>query len=54
MDDLEKAILIAVLAIVAGVVMYFEWRFMRSRGIGKKIAESATKKDRAFNALLTT
>lgn len=54
MDDLEKVVLVAILAVVAGVVMYFEWRFMRNRGIGRKIAESATKKDRAFNALLTT
>jgi len=54
MDDVEKAILIAILSIIAGVVMYFEWRFMRSRGVGRKIAESASKKDKAFNALLTT
>lgn len=54
MDDLEKVVLLAILAVVAGVVMYFEWRFMRNRSIGRKIVESATKKDRAFNALLTT
>ncbi|MEM2839716.1 MAG: zinc ribbon domain-containing protein [Thermoplasmata archaeon] len=54
MDDVEKAILIAIIVVIFAVVIYFEWRFMRSRGIGKKIAESASKKDKAFNALLTT
>jgi hypothetical protein len=54
MDDTEKAVLIAILAVIAGLVMYFELRFMRSKGFGKRLVENAAKKDRAFNALLTT
>jgi hypothetical protein len=48
----DKYILIAVLAVVMILVVFFEMRYMR--GKTKAVRHAAQKKDEAFNAVLTT
>jgi hypothetical protein len=48
----EKLILIAVLAILGLLVVYFEIRYMK--GKSKEVRRAAVRKDEAFNAVLTT
>jgi hypothetical protein len=48
----ERLILIAVLAILGLLVVYFEIRYMK--GKSKEVRRAAVRKDEAFNAVLTT
>ncbi len=52
MTDNEKLILIAAVAVIMLLILFFELRYMRSKN--KTVKKASQEKDEAFNAILTT